>query len=591
MVMQSWQDFRPAGKKILTMIIWDFLMRHWPLYGLGITLLIITDLLSILIPRTVGRAIDIIGGNGDVTDSLWLLAAIAAAMAVLRFFYRECIMGTTRRLEYFLRNQIFRHALYLPMSIYDEAGPGKIMALAVNDVTSVRVAVGLGIMLLVDAGIMGAVSFTMMFRSIDPTLTIVSVLPLPLVFIAAAVLGRAVHERFRRVQEKFSALTEFAQELFGGVKVVKAFGVEDILTARFADVNRDNMTANLALAKIQSVYIPITHVAPLACYALALGFGGRLIIENRISVGDLAAFTGYLGLIIWPVMGLGYLINIVQRGKASWVRIRDFLAILPYEDAQQTSETGSRCDLSGEIELRDLTFQYPSASVPSLQGLNLRIPAGSTIGIVGRTGSGKTTLLRLLLRLYPVPDGKILIGGADVNRLDFVGLRSAIGYVPQDAALFSATIAENISFGQPYEREEVLEAARLAVVREDIDARAEGFASRLGEKGTRLSGGQRQRVAVARALIRRPDLLLLDDVFSALDYRTQTELVENLREVEAGRTTLIVSQRIAAVKHARFILVMDGGRIAETGTHDELIAAGGLYYRLYEQQLAAGEVS
>ncbi len=566
-------------------------MRHWPLYGLGITLLIITDLLSILIPRTIGRAIDIIGGNGDVTDSLWFLATIAATMAVLRFFYRECIMGTTRRLEYFLRNQIFRQALYLPMSIYDEAGPGKLMALTVNDVTSVRVAVGLGIMLLVDAGIMGVVSFTMMFRSIDPTLTLVSVLPLPLVFIATAVLGRVVHERFRRVQEKFSVLTEFTQELFGGVKVVKAFGAEEILTARFADVNRDNMTANLALAEIQAVYIPITHVAPLTCYALALGFGGRLIIENRISVGDLAAFTGYLGLIIWPVMGLGYLINIVQRGRASWLRIRDFLTILPYENRSEVGDSSTPLILNGDIELRDLTFQYPLASVPSLRGISLRIPAGSTVGIVGRTGSGKTTLLRLLLRLYPVPDGKIFMSGEDINRLGFVRLRSAIGYVPQDAALFSATIGENITFGQPYDRQAVRDAARLAVVREDIDARAEGFASRLGEKGTRLSGGQQQRVAVARALIRRPALLLLDDVFSALDYRTQAELIDNLHEIEAGRTTLIVSQRVAAVKHAPIILVMDEGKIAEMGTHDELIDAGGLYYRLYEQQLAAGEVS
>lgn len=590
--MSPWQDFRTAGKKIVSMIIREFLIRHWPLYLLGITLLIVTDLLSLLIPRTIGQAIDTIGGgNGNVTDALWFLAAVAAVMAILRFFYRECIMGTTRRLEYFLRNKLFRHALYLPMSVYDEAGPGKIMALAVNDVTSVRVAVGLGIMLLVDAGVMGLVSFAVMFRSIHPALTLWSVAPLPLVFLAAALLGKIVHERFRRVQERFSALTEFTQELFGGAKVVKAFGAEETLTVRFIDVNRDNMAANLALARIQAVYIPITHVAPLACYAVALGLGGRLIVEGRISVGDLAAFTGYLGLIIWPVMGLGYLINIVQRGKASWLRIRDFLAIPPYEITKESGESSNPPEVGGDLEVRDLTFQYPLAAAPSLQGISLRIPAGATVGIVGRTGSGKTTLLRLLLRLYPVPAGTVFLDGVDINQLDYTRLRSAIGYVPQDAALFSATIAENITFGQPYERREVLEAAQAAVVREDIDSRAEGFGSVLGEKGTRLSGGQRQRVAVARALIRRPSLLLLDDVFSALDYRTQTELIENLREIESGRTTLIVSQRVAAVKHARFILVMDGGRIAETGTHDELIVSGGLYHRLYEQQLAAGEVS
>lgn len=573
------------------MVLREFFARHWPVYLLGISLLIVTDLLSLLIPRAVGQAVDSIGtGDGNVTSALWLLAGVAVAMAVLRFLYRECIMGTTRRLEHFLREKLFHHALHLPMSIFDEAGPGKIMALTVNDVASVRVAIGLGIMLLVDAGVMGLISFLVMFRSIDPMLTLWSVAPLPIVFVLAAFLGRTVHERFRKVQEKFSVLTEFTQELFGGVKVIKAFGVEATLTDRFRNVNQENMAANLALARVQAVYLPVTHVAPLLCYAVSLWIGGGLIIAGTISVGELAAFTGYLGLIIWPVMGLGYLINTVQRGSASLMRLNDFLAIPPYEitDGDNTAASG---EWQGDIEFRGLTFQYPHATTPSLQEVSLRIPSGSTIGIVGRTGSGKTTLLRLLLRLYPVPDGQLFVGGEDINRWDFVRLRAGVGYVPQDAALFSATIAENIMFGQVFERSRVQEAAEAAVVREDIDSRAEGFGSMLGEKGTRLSGGQRQRVAIARALIRRPSLLLLDDVFAALDYKTQTELIENLREIEAGRTTLIVSQRVAAVKHAGMIIVMDGGRIVERGTHEDLIAAGGLYYRLYEQQLAAGDLS
>jgi len=385
-------------------------------------------------------------------------------------------------------------------------------------------------------------------------------------------------------------LTEFTQELFGGVKVIKAFGVESTLTDRFRNVNQENMAANLALARVQAVYLPVTHVAPLLCYAVSLWIGGGLIIAGTISVGELAAFTGYLGLIIWPVMGLGYLINTVQRGSASLMRINDFLAIPPYE-ITDGENTAASVEWQGDIEFRALTFQYPHATIPSLQEVSLRIPSGATIGIVGRTGSGKTTLLRLLLRLYPVPEGQLFVDGEDINRRDFVRLRAGVGYVPQDAALFSATIAENIMFGQEFERSRVQEAAETAVVREDIDSRAEGFGSMLGEKGTRLSGGQRQRVAIARALIRRPSLLLLDDVFAALDYKTQTELIENLREIEAGRTTLIVSQRVAAVKHASLIIVMDGGRIVERGTHEELIAAGGLYFRLYEQQLAAGDLS
>ena len=574
------------------MVLWEFFKRYWLIYLLGIALLIATDLLSLLIPRAVGQAVDSIGtGDGTVTEALWILAGVSVSMAVLRFLYRECIMGTTRRLEYFLRNKIFQHALHLPMSVYDEVGPGKIMALSVNDVTSIRVAVGLGIMLLVDAGVMGVASFLVMFRSIDPTLTLWSVAPLPLVFIMTAVLGRMVHNRFRNVQEKFSALTEFSQELFGGVKVVKAFGSEKTMTERFRDVNQENMAANMSLARIQAIYSPVTHVAPLMCYAVALWLGGNLIIEGKISIGGLAAFTGYLGLIIWPVMGLGYLINTVQRGSASLIRINEFLSMRPYEIITDMQVEAPIAGPLGDIEIRNLTFQYPLSAGPSLKELSLLIPDGSTVGIVGRTGSGKTTLLRILLRLYPFEDGKVFIGGVDINSIEFVRLRSFIGYVPQDAALFSATIAENIAFGQPYNRSQVQQAAESAVVREDIDAKPEGFGAVLGEKGTRLSGGQRQRVAVARALIRQPFLLLLDDVFSALDYGTQAELVDNLRAVETGRTTLIVSQRVAAVKHAKFIIVMDGGRIAEQGSHDELIAARHLYYRLYEQQLAAGDLA
>lgn len=575
------------------MLMRTFFARNWMRYSTGIALLILTDLLSLLIPRLVGQGVDRIGeGGGGMGGILWLLMAISLTMAVLRFFYRELIMGTTRRLEFYLRQTLFGHALRLPMSVYDEAGPGKIMALAVNDITAVRLAVGLGIMLLVDAGVMGLISFTVMFRSIDPYLTLVSVAPLPMVFLAAAYLGRVVHIRFRRVQENFSSLTEFSQNLFGGIKVIKAFGAESTLTRHFADVNRENMAANLSLARIQAVYFPVNHVAPLTCYALALWQGGRLIIDGRISVGDLAAFIGYLSLIIWPVMGLGYLVNTVQRGSASMVRIRDFLSVPPHEILQ---EPGTKIDAEGggefrgEIVFRGLTFQYPQSQAPVLRGISARIPAGATVGIVGRTGAGKTTLLRLLLKLYPVQDGQILIDGQDINGLGSVRLRSAIGYVPQDPSLYSASIAENISFGQELDRSRIEEAARTAAVKEDIDSRAEGFEAVLGERGIKLSGGQRQRVAVARALVRLPGILLLDDVFSALDYRTQAELLENLRLAEGGRTTLIVSQRIAAVKQARFILVMEEGRIEEQGSHEELLAARGLYYKLYEQQLASGE--
>ena len=567
-----------------------FFKRYWAAFLLGVTLLIITDLLSLMIPRSIGKAVDAIGANGNVAEYLGIVAAVSVFMALLRFFYRECIMGTTRRLEHYLRARIFSHALRLPSAFYDEEGPGKVMALTVNDVTSVRMAVGFGAMMLVDAAVMGVVAFAVMFRSIDPTLAVLAISPLPAVLIITAFLGRIVHKRFRRVQEKFSSLTEFTQELLGGVKIIQAFGAENRLIGRFSSVNNDNMLANLSLARVQSVHFPLTHVAPVFCYAISLLAGGRLIMEGKISVGDLAAFTGYLSLIIWPVMGLGFLINIVQRGSASWIRIKEFLA-KPADEDSVDNNLPEMEPLGSDVELRHLTFRYPLATAPSIVDVSLHIPAGATVGIVGRTGSGKTTLLRLIMRLYPVATGEIFVGGEDVSQMRMERLRGSIGYVPQDAALFSATIGENISFSREYSRDEIRNAARMAVVEADIDARTEGLDTVLGEKGVRLSGGQRQRVALARAIVRQPSILLLDDVFAALDYQTQADLIDNLRAMETGRTTIIVSQRVAAIKHAQFIVVMDHGRICEQGTHDALIASCGLYYKLYEQQLAVGEIA
>lgn len=561
----------------------------WPAYLLGVILLVITDLLALLIPRYVGKAVDAISSNGNIAEYLGIIAVVAIIMAILRYFYREFILGTSRRLEHDLRARIFRHALRLPSAYYDGEGPGKVMALAVNDVTAVRTAAGLGVMLLVDAIVMGGVAFSVMFRNIDPALALWSVAPLPVIFTITFVLGHAVHERFSRVQEKFSTLTEFTQELLGGVQIIQAFGAEARMSERFAMANNDYTLANLSLARVQSFYSPLLNIAPFLCYAISLFAGGQLIIAGKISVGDFAAFTGYLGFIIWPIVGLGYLLNTVQRGSVSLNRIESFL-VDPVDEHETEPATDGHSPLGSDVEVRNLTFTYPNAASASLNNVSLHIPAGATVGIVGRVGAGKSTLLRLLLRLYPVGQEMIFVGGEDISQMDVEHLRDSIGYVPQDADLFSATIGENIAFSRKYSQDEIWEAARLAVVEADIDNRAERLDTLLGEKGARLSGGQRQRVALARALVRKPAILLLDDVFAALDYQTQANLIENLRTMEGAHTTIVVSQRVAAVKHASFIAVMDKGTICEQGTHEELIACRGLYYKLYEQQLAVGEI-
>jgi ATP-binding cassette subfamily B protein len=370
--------------------------------------------------------------------------------------------------------------------------------------------------------------------------------------------------------------------------VVKGFATEPVAIGRFTAVSRDNVAANLAMARLQAAYFPVTHTGPLFCYALALYFGGRLIVSGTLTVGDLVAFLGYLGLMIWPVTGFSYLVATVQRGSASLARIAALLA----EPAYETEPRGETVPLPGSgIELRGLSFTYPGVGSPALRDITLSIPPGAVVGIVGRTGAGKSTLLKLLLRLYDPPADAIFVGGQEIHAIDFQTLRQGIGYVPQDSFLFARTIGENIAFDREYPRPEVEAAAGRAAVKEAIDDKPYGFGTVLGEKGRRMSGGQQQRVAIARALVKDPSVLLLDDVFSALDYGTQTELLANMNDFSGGRTTLIVSQRVAAVKDADFIVVLENGAVVEQGTHSELVARESLYYRLYEQQLVNGEQS
>lgn len=570
-------------------ILGPFFTRQWPRYVLGIVILIAVDLMQLAIPRLTGQAIDLLpAGTDEVAPLLLALTVLALVIAVCRYLYRELIMGSTRHLEFYLRGKIFAHALRLPSDYFDRFGPGRIMALTVSDVTAVRVAVGLGALLLVDALIMGLASFLVMARIVNWQLTWQSVLPLPFIVLATVLMGRPIHERFRAVQEQFSRLTEFTQETFAGARVVKGFATEPVAIGRFTAVSRDNVAANLAMARLQAAYFPVTHTGPLFCYALALYFGGRLIVSGTLTVGDLVAFLGYLGLMIWPVTGFSYLVATVQRGSASLARIAALLA----EPAYETEPRGETVPLPGSgIELRGLSFTYPGVGSPALRDITLSIPPGAVVGIVGRTGAGKSTLLKLLLRLDDPPADAIFVGGQEIHTIDFQTLRQGIGYVPQDSFLFARTIGENIAFDREYSRPEVEAAAGRAAVKEAIDDKPYGFGTVLGEKGRRLSGGQQQRVAIARALVKDPSILLLDDVFSALDYGTQTELLANMNDFSGGRTTIIVSQRVAAVKDADFIVVLDNGAVVEQGIHSELVARESLYYRLYEQQLVNGEQS
>ena len=568
-------------------ILAPFFSKHWPRYLLGIALLIAVDGLQLVIPRLVGRAVDSIASGDDaLTGLLVYLLTAAILIAVLRYGYREFIMGSTRRLEYFLREIVFNHALRLPLEYYDRQGPGALMALLTNDASAVRMTFGLGCILLIDALFMAVASLIIMGSSINWNLALLATLPLPIILVAATYMGKTVHHSFRAVQESFSALTDYSQEVFSGFRVIKGFASEETVVTRFGDLSQNNMAAGMGLSKVQAAYVPLTHSLPLLSYALTLYLGGKLVMSGELTIGDLAAFQGYLGLIIWPVMGLGFLLNTLERGAASLSRIASILNVPAVE--VECSETCPEL-LDASLDLRGLTFYYPGATAPTLCDIRLQVAPGAFVGVVGRTGSGKSTLLKALLRLYDTPYDTVFIGGREIHELGFQPLRTAIGYVPQDSLLFSRTIGENIAFDRHYLREEIQAAAKLAAVGEDIDEKPQGMETLLGEKGTRLSGGQKQRVAIARALIKQPKILLLDDVFSALDYHTQASLLSQMKQFLAGRTAIVVSQRVEAVREADCIVVLGAGAIVEQGTHDELLARQGLYYRLYEQQLAIGE--
>jgi ATP-binding cassette subfamily B protein len=565
-----------------------FLSEHKRYYIIGIGALILTNIAQLVIPKLLGYLTDLVG-SGELTWNALMRVMIAfiilsILIAFFRYFWRINIMGTARRMEYTLRNMLFEHLQTLPPEFFNYQKTGDLMAHATNDIHAVRMALGPGIVSSVDAFFLTTVILIMMSRTISLSLTLVALLPLPIMLLVSFGFGRLIHRRFRRVQEAFSRLTEQAQENFAGIRVIKGFARERSEEERFRDVNEYNVAKNMDLVRVHALFHPLVGYLAGLSFIIVLGYGGILVLDGAITIGDFIAFNSYLGMLTWPVMAIGWVMNMIQRGKASMDRLNDIFH--QRSDIVDPGQDGALAKLEGKIEFCDLSFSYPTASKPVLKGISAEIEPGQVVGILGRTGSGKTTLLNLLLRLYNVQPGMLKLDGVDIDQISLEVLRDSIGYVPQDSFLFSATIRENIDFASTGgDLGQVIEYAKIAQVYDNIVEFPQQFDTVVGERGVTLSGGQKQRIAIARALIKEPQILIMDDSLSAVDTETEEAILTNLRRVFPGKTVIIVSHRISTLKSADQILVLEEGQISQRGTHDELVQVDGLYKEMYQKQL------
>jgi ATP-binding cassette subfamily B multidrug efflux pump len=548
---------------------------------------------QLFIPRLLGIMTDKISEEGlqhrDFLPYLGILVGLSLLIAAFRYLWRIFVMGNARRLEYSLRRMLFGHLQDLSPEFFTSHKTGDLMAHATNDIRAVRMALGNGIVMTVDAVFLTTAILIMMVRTISWKLTLMALLPLPLMLAVVVGFGRVIHTRFKAVQEAFAALTDRTQENFAGIRVVKGFAQEEAELTRFAEVNEQNVAMNMRLVRIWGLFWPLVSYLAGLSFTIVLGYGGMMVINGAISLGDFVAFNSYLGMLTWPILAIGWVMNIIQRGRASMDRINSILDEVPAVQDEPALAELKR--LSGEITIKDLTFTYPGAPSPALEGINLQIAPGETVGILGRTGSGKTTLLNLLLRLYNPPYGTITLDGHDIRRIPLELLRTSIGYVPQDNFLFSTSIKENVDFAATdASLDDVVKFTELAEVYRDIKDFPSQFDTMVGERGVTLSGGQKQRIAIARALIKDPQVLILDDSLSAVDTETEEAILQNLKGVFDGRTVILVSHRISTLQGADKIVVLDQGRIVQMGTHDELVQQPGLYQEIYQRQLLEKEI-
>jgi ATP-binding cassette, subfamily B, multidrug efflux pump len=571
--------------KVFADLMW-FFKQEKKSYVTGIVLLLFVAFLQLIPPKVIGIVVDHIK-NDTLTSGLlvnWLLILIGAAlmMYILRYYWRIMIFGSAVKLSRQLRNRLYRHFTEMPQSFYQRRRVGDLMAHATNDLQAVQQTAGSGVLTLVDSLATGGFVIIAMAATISWKLTLICLIPMPFMAILTSWYGTLLHKRFHGAQEAFSSLNDKTQESITGIKVIKTFGQEKEDIEDFRKQSHDVVEKNISVAKVDSLFDPTISIIVGISFFLSVAFGARYVISGELTIGELVSFTTYLGLLIWPMLAFGWLFNIVERGRASNDRIMSLLA----EKAEVADKEGALNAVpSGDIVYDLSRFHYPNEEKPVLEDICFQLKRGETLGVVGKTGAGKTTLLKLLIREFDGFEGDVRFGSHSVNDYTLEKLHEAIGYVPQDHFLFSATVAENIAFANPAsEREEVFKAAKLANIHDDILQFTEGYETVVGERGVSLSGGQKQRISIARALMMDPEVLILDDSLSAVDAKTEEAILNGLRKNRAGKTTIITAHRLSAIQHANLILVLDEGRIAQKGTHDELMEEEGWYKSMYLRQ-------
>lgn len=575
-----------------------YLKRYKKKLLLGVLVITLSAVFTNLIPLVISTAIDGIKSDPEHINLFHyalMTIGFASVSGVFLYLTRQLIIVVSREIENDLRNDFLQHILVQDQQYFHYHPTGDVMALATNDISAVRNFLGPGIMYTCET----AINFTMaisLMLSFNVELTLIAILPIPLISYLVYKIGKSINYKFEQVQAQFSALTTKTQENLSGIKVVKAYVREESETESFRELSYDYLKKNLTLAKVQSFSFPMMFLLTGFSVIIVLYVGGNKIISGELTIGQLTAFIIYLGLLTWPIISLGWIINLTQRAEASMKRICEVFDSVPtIDDPEVCTKDSSALSLNGHVkggvEFKNVNFRYSPSMPYVLQNVNLKINAGETIGVIGHTGSGKSTLVNLIARLFEVNEGSLLIDDRNIKSYKLGELRTSIGYVPQETFLFSESIENNIAYSEnKFDKDKVVEAAKISQIYKDIDSFPKRFDTMLGERGINLSGGQKQRTSIARAIIADPKILILDDAFSAVDTYTEEEILNGLKGVMKNRTTILISHRVSTLKNSDRIIVLKDGAIAEEGTHDQLVKREGIYSDIYMKQLLEEEL-